>query len=187
MTQSRKLNPDKPIPTLYGLTVGDFWSWAYSNILSNANRGVFAEYLVGAALGVLDNPRIEWNGFDLEYRGKKIEVKASAYLQSWPQTRPSVIMFDICPKRAWDAATAQSINEPTRIADCYIFCLYAETNPETNSVLNVEAWEFYVVLTDRISQTFNNQKSVGLSSLRKIVTSVNYPQLRAAIDEALSL
>lgn len=29
--------------------------------LSDANRGVFAEFLVGAALGLLDKPRIEWD------------------------------------------------------------------------------------------------------------------------------
>ena len=187
MAQKQKLEPNTLIPALNNLTVGDFWSWAYSDILSNANRSVFAEFLVGAALGVLERPRIEWNGFDLEYRGKKIEVKASAYLQSWPQTRPSVIMFDICPKRAWDAATAQSINEPTRIADCYVFCLYAETNPEVNNVVDVDRWEFYVVSTDAINQSFGAQKSIGLSSLKKIAETIKYNQLRITIELALNI
>ncbi|MBI5671338.1 MAG: hypothetical protein HZC41_25365 [Chloroflexi bacterium] len=187
MSQSRKLKLDEPIPVLGGLTVGDFWSWAYSDVLSNANRSVFAEFLVGATLGVLDSPRIEWNGFDLEYRSKKIEVKTSAYLQSWPQKRLSTITFDICPKRAWDASTAQSINEPQRIADCYVFCLYAETNFNDSNVLNVERWEFYVVSTGRINQSFGSQKSISLSSLKKIASTIRYSQLRSAIDEALGI
>ncbi len=37
---------DTPIDGLDGLTVGDFWSWAYSGVLSNANRGVLVEFIV---------------------------------------------------------------------------------------------------------------------------------------------
>lgn len=36
--------------TLFGneleMTVSDFWSWAYSDLLNNTSRGVLAEYLV---------------------------------------------------------------------------------------------------------------------------------------------
>ena len=82
--------------------MGDFWSWAYSDILSNRNRSIFAEFIVGSALGVVDSPRVEWDAVDLRYKGKKIEVKASAYLQSWPQKKLSHIVFDIAKKRAWE-------------------------------------------------------------------------------------
>ena len=41
----------EPIPGANGVTVGDFWQWAYSDILSNRNRSIFAEYIVGVALG----------------------------------------------------------------------------------------------------------------------------------------
>ncbi|MBD1846459.1 hypothetical protein H6F89_24140 [Cyanobacteria bacterium FACHB-63] len=41
------------------VTVQDFWAWAYSNILSNRNRSIFAEFLVAAALGLTHQPRIE--------------------------------------------------------------------------------------------------------------------------------
>ncbi len=59
------LTADTPIDGLDGLTVGDFWSWAYSDLLSNANRGVFAEFIVAVALGVHEQPRLEWPA-DLE-------------------------------------------------------------------------------------------------------------------------
>lgn len=36
-------SPSEPIPGLHGKTVGDFWQWAYSDILSNRNRSIFAE------------------------------------------------------------------------------------------------------------------------------------------------
>lgn len=53
------------IPVL-GVTVGDFW--AYSDILNNTDRAVFAEFVVGMALGVTDAPRVEWDAVDLRYR-----------------------------------------------------------------------------------------------------------------------
>jgi len=62
------LNHDHPIPGLDGRTVGDFWQWAYSDILSNRNRSIFAEFIVGVALGAVVRPRIEWDAADLCYR-----------------------------------------------------------------------------------------------------------------------
>jgi len=58
---AERLSPNEKIVGLDGLTVGDFWSWAYSDILSNRNRSIYAEFLVGSALGVLDKPRMEWD------------------------------------------------------------------------------------------------------------------------------
>ncbi len=50
-----KLDPGTPIPGVVGAhTAGHFWAWAYSNILTNNLRGVFAEFLVGTALGVVE-------------------------------------------------------------------------------------------------------------------------------------
>lgn len=37
------LEANKLIPGLSNKTVGDFWSWAYSDILNNRNRGIFAK------------------------------------------------------------------------------------------------------------------------------------------------
>lgn len=52
-----------------GETLGDFWAWGYSNILTNNLRGVFAEFLVGTALGAAGGARTEWDAFDLLYGG----------------------------------------------------------------------------------------------------------------------
>lgn len=72
-----KLRPDRE---LLGCDahVLDFWAWAYSDVLSNQNRAVFAEFLVGCALGVTrDGTRREWDYIDLNYGDKTIEVKAT--------------------------------------------------------------------------------------------------------------
>jgi len=54
----RKLEVSAPIPDLLGATVGDFWSWAYSDMLSNVIRSVYAEFLVASALGFTHEPRM---------------------------------------------------------------------------------------------------------------------------------
>jgi hypothetical protein len=40
-------NHDDPMLGFPGRTVGDFWRWAYSDILSNRNRSIFAKFIVG--------------------------------------------------------------------------------------------------------------------------------------------
>lgn len=57
--QQKKLDPSTPIVHMGDLTLGDFWSWAYSDLLSNGNRSVFAEFIVGIALGATATPRRE--------------------------------------------------------------------------------------------------------------------------------
>ena len=102
---ARRLAPDAEIPGLDGATIGDFWTWAYSDILLNTTRGVFAEFLVGSALGVVGGIRSPWDSFDLLYEGSGIEVKSSAYVQSWPQEKPSAISWGIEERFAYDTAT----------------------------------------------------------------------------------
>jgi hypothetical protein len=170
---------------LDGVTVGDFWSWAYSDILSNRNRSVFAEFLVGTALNVTDKPRIEWDAVDLRYGDRKIEVKSAAYVQSWKQAALSTISFDIGMKESWDAVSATFLREPIRSADCYVFCLYAEKDTLKVNVLNVAHWHFFVILTEQINQAFGNQKSVRLSRIQSLCQPVDYHNLRDRVNRVL--
>ena len=81
----------------------DFWQWAYSDLLSNTNRGRLAEFIVARALGLgLAGVRTEWDAIDLvTSAGVKVEVKSAAYVQSWFQKKPSSITFCVsartCP------------------------------------------------------------------------------------------
>lgn len=171
------------------LTLGDFWSWAYSDLLSNGNRSVFAEFIVGVALGATEAPRREWDFVDLRYGDKLIEVKASAYTQTWePAAKPSPITFDIGKKLAWDAESNQYGSAPTRSADCYVFCLHNETDREHARlrILDAASWAFYVVATARLNRAFGEQKSVRLTRLAELCQTVGYADLRAAVDAALS-
>lgn len=68
-----------------------FWNWAFSDFLSNALRGVLAEYIIAHALDCTEKLRNQWNEYDLETKSDiKIEVKSSAYLQAWSQKKHSV-------------------------------------------------------------------------------------------------
>ena len=84
---------DIGLKTEYNLL--DFWSWSMSDILSNATRGRFAEFIVGTVIGLNpENLREEWDAYDLKTNeGIKIEVKSAAYIQSWSQKNFSTISF----------------------------------------------------------------------------------------------
>ena len=93
MIEKRSCQDDIPV---LGVMVGEYWSWAYSGILNNTDRAVFAEFVVGSALGVTEAPRMEWDAIDLRYGDKTIEVKSSAYVQSWHQRQDSPAPRGLC-------------------------------------------------------------------------------------------
>ena len=138
----RRLAVDHPIAGPGDLTLGDFWSWAYSDVWSNRTRSILAEFLVASGLDLLDTPRVEWDAVDLRYGDRCIEVKSAAYVQSWQQDRPSTIRFDIARKRGWDALTKPSADKAVRSADCYVFCLYPEQDVSKADVLDADAGVF---------------------------------------------
>ncbi|MDE0289572.1 MAG: hypothetical protein OXM88_13505, partial [bacterium] len=109
--------------------IDGFRKWAVGNLVDNATRGWFAEWLVGEALGIIGDgdTRAEWDSVDLRYRDLKIEVKASGLSQSWNRENRSTPNFRIPPRKmAWDAATDtwESCDPPRRVADVYVFCLH---------------------------------------------------------------
>ncbi|WP_239582800.1 hypothetical protein [Bacillus tianshenii] len=164
-------------------TMLDFWKWGFSNILTNNLRGIFAEYIVGSALGVVNQSRIEWDAFDLVYKGKKIEVKSSAYIQSWHTDRFSKVRFDIGEKKEYYYETYTYSDEPKRHADLYVFCLLKEKDVKLINPIDMTQWEFYVVLTKELDQHFPKQKSISLSSLNKTTQPSNYEQIKIMVDE----
>jgi hypothetical protein len=190
--EARRLSSDTEIPGA-GATIGDFWAWAYSDLMINTTRGVFAEYLVGNALGVVDGVRGAWDTFDLLYKEVAIEVKTSAYIQRWPQEKPSTVNWGIEERFAYDVATNTWGEKQVRSADCYVFCLYAETDRELADVLDFHdlsrrrgKWEFYILSTERIHQELGTQKRVGLGRIKAMTKPVGYGLLKERVDQVLS-
>ena len=147
----------------------EFWEWAYSDFLSNTQRGVLAEFIVGKALGCLNGKRREWDAYDLvTNEGVKIEVKAAGYLQSWSQKKISKIRFDLSEKKSWYAETNSYQNTKSRVADIYIFCIHQHKDLETVNSLDISQWEFYVIPTMVLVKKIGKQKTIGLNKLLEI-------------------
>lgn len=179
------LNSTEPIIGLENLTIGDFWRWAYSDVLSNRNRSIFAEYVVGVALGVVGQARVEWGPVDLYYGQFKIEVKSSAYCAPWYQAKESKIVFGIRKAVVWDWETNKYSSDPTRFADVYVFCLYPERDKTKANVLDIPAWKFYVMPVDDVNRHLESRKSVSLSSVERLALCSNFDELKRTVDEVL--
>jgi len=167
----RKTGTEKFLRHLKSLDVDllSFWRWAASDLVSNATRGVLAEYIVGKALGLADGVRAEWDAFDLLTKeGLKIEVKSASYIQSWFHKNLSKITFGIQPTKGWDPSTNESAAEISRQADVYVFCLLAHKDQETLDPLNLDQWEFYVLPATILNAACPTQKTIGLSSLSRL-------------------
>lgn len=167
----------------------DFWQWSASDLISNATRGIFAEFIVAAALDIdRTNIRDEWSGYDLvSPEGIKIEVKSSSYLQSWFQTNISKILFSIKQANQFDILTNTFTKIPTRPADIYVFCLLKHTNQATLNPLNLEQWEFYVLSTNTINNYKRSKSSITLKSLQNLSKPVTYDLLKYTIIEQYNL
>lgn len=172
-----------------GGTLLEFWQWSASDLVSNATRGVLAEYIVALALGGPTEPvRREWDAYDLRLAdGTKVEVKSAAYVQAWKQARPSTIIFQVGKRRWWDAETGMSSDEPTRHADVYVFALFKNQDRDSLDPLNITQWEFYVLPTRALNERTRSQQSITLHSLQTLSGGpVMFEQLARAVACAAS-
>jgi hypothetical protein len=166
-----------------GKTLADFWSW-YSNLYENIQRGIFAEYLVAAALDVTETPRDGWAGYDLHYRHSKIEVKSSAYLQAWKSRVLSKPSFAIAPREQWDVELQKS-SDPVYASDVFVFCLFNERDANAANILDTNQWQFYVVATSVIRRYYCRSKLIKMTALDKLTPGVDYEHLRGRLDEVI--
>ena len=171
-----------------GVSLQQFWQWSGSDLISNSQRGILAEFLVAHALGVDSGVRTEWDAYDLVTNsGIKVEVKASGFIQTWEQQKLSSVSFDISPKLSWEASTNTSATEALRPADVYVFAVHAHIDKESIDPLNMNQWEFYVLGTTVLDEACGSQKKVSLGTLQRLCpTAVSFEGLRKAIAQAAS-
>jgi len=165
-----------------------YWQWSASDLVSNATRGIVAEYIVACAMGLAKNGvRDEWAAYDLETpSGIKIEVKSAAYLQSWHQERLSPVKFVVPKTKAWDADTNTQSQESKRQADVYVFALLVHTDKETVDPLNIDQWHFYVLPTAVLDARKRSQHSITLKSLEKLCSEpTTYDELPKAVENCI--
>ncbi|WP_419552513.1 hypothetical protein [Candidatus Poriferisodalis sp.] len=172
------------------LSLDAFRRWALGDLVDNRNRGLFAEWLVGMALGVIDETmsRQEWEAYDLQYRNKKIEVKAAGRSQSWNPNHSARISFGIAQKKmSWSAATDTFTHhdQPQRFADVYVFCMHGPVPADNAKVADPAYWQFWVVATKVLDQELGSQKSLGINRLNQLATPVPWRGIREAVDAGL--
>jgi len=171
-----------------GFLLQDFWRWQSSDLLNNTLRGILAEFLVAKALGMdTSEPRVEWDSYDLLFNDRvRIEVKSSAYIQSWAQKADSVLRFSIRPTRAWCAEHGYS-DELLRQSDMYIFCVFAERDRTQADPMTLDKWEFYPVLTSELNDLAKAQQTAALSTLVRLCPEpYDFSILRDAVTWLLS-
>jgi len=166
----------------------EFWEWAYDDLLTNTTRGVLAEYIVAKALGIHDTKRVEWDKYDLNIDGIGVEVKSAAYVQTWEQTRPSTIEFDIRPAKSWDERTNAYTASAQRSADVYVFCLLKGEDRKHIDPLDVAQWTFYVLSTSELNRKVQEQKTIRLGPLIALGPhQCAYDELKTAIHAAAAV
>lgn len=184
--------PPHPLPRVedcerfFGVdaTVLDFWRWGFSDPRLNIVRGVLAEFLVARAVGASEATKEEWANFDVQTSsGVRVEVKASAYWQSWKQRGPSKTIFSGLTGRSWREDGSYSETREVR-ADVFVFALQACRDRELYDPLDVNQWEFRVLPARVVRET--GCRSVGIGFLDRCgARPVPWSELAAAIDVAL--
>lgn len=170
-------------------TVLHFWQWSASDFLSNALRGVLAEFIVACALGALEESRLEWDAYDLVTKnGKKVEVKSAAYIQTWDQKKPSRILFGIARSYGWEARTNTYDPELKRHADVYVFCVLKHKDQDTIDALDLDQWDFYVLPTEKLEEKAPRQKTIALSRIEALgAERTDFGGLAGCVDKILKV
>lgn len=171
-SESFVLNDEKQSKTAL-----DFWRWTYSDLLQNITRGCLAEYIVAWAFECEETPRNPWDAFDLKTRaGNKVEVKSTAYVQSWGSKKPQP-KFIIKPTKTWSDAEGSSKKADFN-ADIYVLCYLKETDKEKVNPMNLDQWRFWVFSKEQLITLLNNKRAISVQSLQKQDSGITFEELR---------
>lgn len=175
--------PNHPLPYL----TQDFWSWAYSDLLRNTQRAVFAEYVVKMALElggcrVNRGVRSAFEPYDLlgpniGSKPSKLEVKSAATVQVW-SPRGNRISFSIAPARIPEERGDYRDDAPIqRNSGIYVFCIYDPRSKNGTlysdaNVLNMKFWRFYICPTFQLSvlDAYALDEPCTIKEYRKTIT-----------------
>ena len=131
--------------------------------------------------------RVSWADSDLITPvGIRIEVKASAYWQSWklvnedgtrkpipPQIDPNRVSVRFGGLQARTAVSPAPEDDPPRFkSDLYVFCLHCQTDAAAWDAWQLSHWEFYTLTREELSKS-GVGKSISLATLRKIRPAMN--------------
>ncbi len=174
-------------------SVLDFWRYTYGALESL--QDAIAEFLVSRALGIdkAENSLV-WTGYDMSYRSKRVEVKASSYVHFWNKNKTSEQRsFSIAPTSNyyWFGNADRDGKELSRQNELYVFCLNTNRDTQNNNPLRIDDWDFYVVPTFLINERCElignpNQKTISIGVVKRIAGgAVKWSALRQKIDSVI--
>ena len=173
-------------------SVLDFWQYAYSQLEGLGDT--LAEFFVAQALGVIKAENVNyWTAYDMAYRNKRIEVKATSYVHPWNTRISKTRTFSIEPtNNSYWGNTRDGINAEKRLArqsEVYVFCLNSNMDIHNHDPLKIDDWVFYVVPTFEINgycKTNPEQKKISLNVVRRLAKNgVAFDELKNAVDTAI--
>ena len=185
--------PDKPFTSEgrpLGYTALDYWRFQFSNIWDIYEE--VAEFLVSKALGIeVPYNKNGWTLWDINYKGKRIEVKSSAKYHPWQEegyvSKKNV--FGITKSKPQDAQNDDD-RIPKRHSDVYVFCLSTGENQHDADPFETDHWEFYVIPTLTINHECGDNKSISIGRIKHLLKQGNkgavpFDQLKSEIDATL--
>lgn len=148
-------------------------------LITNVLRGLIVEAIIALAL----EPDWEWCSADYaswdfqRSDGLRLEVKQSAYRQSWdtPATAKVSPGFDVKARTGrWEKTTF--IAEPGRAADLYVLA-YHDRRDEGADHRNPLQWEFFVLPATAIPPVAR----IALNSVRRLTQPVRIDNLASRV------
>jgi hypothetical protein len=172
------------------LAMLDFWRWAFSDLLEDTLKGLYTEWMVGHLLGLpmRHGGRPGYGNYDLSTAsGIRIEVKSSAYWQSWKLRREDGTPRPADEIERWRPTAATQVRfsnlrardavDRTKQAsayksDLYVFCFQCELDPLGWNALDLAQWEFHLLGRSEL-------EALGVSSLSLKKLRMLTPRLTA--------
>jgi len=189
-----RVTPEQALVNFPYGTVLDFWQWAFSDLCDDEVKGWFAEWLVGMLLKIPMTRRISWANSDLiignRDRNLRIEVKSTAYYQSWKlldefgdAIEPKPLAVDARRKLRFPPLTARDATAPSNASDpqlhksdLYVFALQNHTEHQSWNALDLSQWQFFLLrkeqLTGKRSTTVADLEGMGAGPLTAYEFSV---------------
>ena len=158
-------------------------------IMNNIHRSDYVECMIVLALG--NDWRLpwsdgwEWAPWDCVHRstGTRLEIKQAAADQIWDQESSTVNpnpRFDIAPRKGyWLEDGSEWVDAPGRLADIYVFAWHGRAGHKHTDQRDANQWDFFVLAENLLP---DNQKSIGLSKIRKIVDPCTIMHLQQAVE-----
>lgn len=152
-------------------------------IMNNVHRSEYVEAIVAVALAEHGWSRTApWDSWDFVHEtGFRMEVKHSAAAQLWRGGRTgSPSRFDIRARSGyWDESSGWQ-SSPGRHANAYVFAWHGGMG-ESADQREPTSWQFYVILERHLP----DQKTIGLSVIRRLVEPCRVDRLHARLAEAM--